>query len=228
MTNDMDGDVFETQLIKNAVAPFNDILPVALPDVKDGVMRAFELEDLNRCVDTTAYASNVLWSLRRYFEKNPVDGWKLVGRRDCLHMKHESDGLEMRFTKAFKFTGALSPAGSNGSRRRAYMQGRLRTKEELLQLFSDRPSLKDDIVQIAWMEENDQFSFTAYVPKEPGHFPHSPEAWLVFPIGVAGGEYNKLAFQSSEEAPLLVPKHNVIVEDDIQSQKKKEESTERK
>lgn len=108
MTNDMDGDVFETQLIKNAVAPFNDILPVALPDVKDGVMRAFELEDLNRCVDTTAYASNVLWSLRRYFEKNPVDGWKLVGRRDCLHMKHESDGLEMRFTKAFKFTGALS------------------------------------------------------------------------------------------------------------------------
>lgn len=24
MTNDMDGDVFETQLIKNAVAPFND------------------------------------------------------------------------------------------------------------------------------------------------------------------------------------------------------------
>ena len=126
MVDDMDGDVFETKLIKNAVAPFNDILPVALPNVKDGVMHAFELEDLDRGVDTTAYASNVLWSLRRHFEKNPVDGWKLIGRRDCLHMKHESDGLEMRFTKAFKFTGALSPAGGNGSRRRAYMQGRLR------------------------------------------------------------------------------------------------------
>ena len=89
MVDDMDGDVFETKLIKNAVAPFNDILPVALPNVKDGVMHAFELEDLDRGVDTTAYASNVLWSLRRHFEKNPVDGWKLIGRRDCLHMKHE-------------------------------------------------------------------------------------------------------------------------------------------
>lgn len=205
MTNDMDGDVFETQLIKNAVAPFNDILPVALPDVKDGVMRAFELEDLNRCVDTTAYASNVLWSLRRYFEKNPVDGWKLVGRRDCLHMKHESDGLEMRFTKAFKFTGALSPAGSNGSRRRAYMQGRLRTKEELLQLFSDRPSLKDDIVQIAWTEENDQFSFTAYVPKEPGHFPHSPRHGLSSRLESLGANTISSHFNRLRKRPCLFP-----------------------
>ncbi|WP_440200491.1 hypothetical protein [Bifidobacterium sp.] len=227
MVDDIDGDVFEARLIKNAVARFNDILPVVLPNVRARVMHAFELEDLDRCVDTTAYASNILWSLRRYFEKNPVDGWKLIGRRDCLHMKHESDGLEMRFTKAFKFTGALSPAGGNRSRRRAYIQGRLRTKEEMLQLF-DYPSLKDDIVQIAWTEEHDQFSFTAYVPKEPGKFPRSPEAWLVFPIGVAESEYNELAFQSSEEAPLLVPKHNLIVGNDMLPQKKIEETIERK
>ena len=227
MVDDIDGDVFEARLIKNAVARFNDILPVVLPNVRARVMHAFELEDLDRCVDTTAYASNILWSLRRYFEKNPVDGWKLIGRRDCLHMKHESDGLEMRFTPAFQFPGALSPAGGNRSRRRAYIQGRLRTKEEMLQLF-DYPSLKDDIVQIAWTEEHDQFSFTAYVPKEPGKFPRSPEAWLVFPIGVAESEYNELAFHSSEEAPLLVPKHNLIVGNDMLPQKKIEETIERK
>ena len=73
--DDMDGDVFETKLIKNAVALFNDILPVALPNVKDGVMHAFELEDLDRGVDTTAYASNVLWSLRRHFEEKEPSGW---------------------------------------------------------------------------------------------------------------------------------------------------------
>lgn len=227
MVNDTDGDVFETTLIKNAVAPFNDILPVALPDVRDKVVHAFELEGLNRRVDTTAYASNILWTLRRYFEKNPIDGWKLTGCRDCLHMKHGSDGLEIRFTKAFKFTGALSPAGGNKARQRAYMQGKLRTEEELLQLF-DHPSLKNDIVQIAWAEENNQFSFTAYVPKEPGKFPYSPEAWLAFPIGVDGNEYNKLTFQSAEKAPLLVPRHNLIVENDIQLQKKNQEITERK
>ena len=83
-------------------------------------------------------------------------------------------------------------------------------------------------MQIAWTEEHDQFSFTAYVPKEPGKFPRSPEAWLVFPVGVAESEYNKLTFQSSEEAPLLVPKHNLIVENDMLTQKKIEETTERK
>ena len=219
MVDDMDGDVFETTLIKNAVAPFNDILPVALPDIKDRAMHALKLEDLDRRVDTTAYASNILWSLRRYFEKDPVDGWKLIGRRDCLHMKHESDGLEMRFTKAFAFTGALSPAGGNESRRRTYMQGKLRTRDEMLPLF-DHPSLKGDVVQIVWTEEDDRFSFTAYVPKEPGKFPRSPKAWLVFPIGVSRSEYSEPAFHSGEEAPLLVRKHNLIVEDDMPSQKK--------
>lgn len=225
MIESADCDVYEAMLIKKAMTPFNDILPIVLPEVRDKTIQALEVQGLNRAIDKTAYASNMLWSFRRYIEINKVDGWKLIGRRDSLHMIHEKTGLKIRFTKAFALTDKLSPAGSNGLRQKAYMQGKLRTEEEMLQLF-DSPSLAGDVVHIVWMEKKGHFYFTAYIPKETGRYPHSPESWLAFPVGVSSSEYNDLAFHSDEEAPLLVPKQNLIVESSMVSQKKNREIVE--
>lgn len=218
METNASSDIFEARLIMKTVAPFNAILPVALPEVRDRVINAFKIEGLNSKVDTTAYASNILWTLRSYFERNTVEGWRLINRRDCIHMEHET-GLELRFTKSYAFTGGLSPAGHNISRQKAYMQGRLRTENEI-PLFFGNPSLDGDVVQIAWTEWKGKFSFTAYLPKELGHFRKSPESWLTFPVGLSNSEYDNLQFRSEETAPLLIPKHNLIIEDSIISQDK--------
>ena len=108
----------------------------------------------------------------------------------------------------------LSPAGKNGARRKAYMQGRLRTESEMMQLFGN-PSLAEHVVHIAWSEENGEFNATAYVPKDPGHFPKSPDAWLSFGLGLPQSDYDNLSFSTDDEAPLFVPTKNTIKEPTI-------------
>lgn len=207
----IDGDTYEGNLIKEKTKPFNYLLPQALPEVDEMVASAMRAEQLDPRKYTSAYANNVLWTLRRYIEENPLDGWALKGRRDCLHLVDKSSGLLVKITKSFAFTRSLAPAGPNAARRRTYMQGEFRTEDEMMQLFGG-VSLEGDVVHIAWTKDNGEFSFMAYVPKEAGSFPRSPEARLAYSIGIDESEYDGLSFEAKAEPPMLVPMRNLLIE----------------
>lgn len=217
-------DSYEAQLLKDTMAPFNSFLPKSMPEVDSKVRRALNTMGLAVRNYKTAYASNMLWTIRNYIEDNPIAGWVLKKPENCLHLVNLENGLTAKITKSFAFTGGLSPAGHNELRRTAYIQDMFRTEEEIRTLLGGH-SLDGRVVQVTWTRSSEGvFSFMAYVPKDAGNFPKSPDARIAFSIGISENEYDNLSFATDEDAPVFVQKKNIIIERDINKSKATKET----
>ena len=213
-----DADAYEATLIKQAMEPLNLALPGIMTEaaerVEPGMKGIFGSE---WGVYTKPYADSLLGAVHQIIDHHPIPGYTLLQRRDRVHLSHDSTELTVRFIKAFAFTDGLAPAGSNHARRVAYLQGRLRSRDEMEEFRLDGSafSLRDDTIFIIWRKQQDRtFRFTAVKPIEEGSFPDSPRASLTFTLGIDSQEYDSLSFEPRHpNATILVPQKNLIESD---------------
>ncbi|MCI1868239.1 hypothetical protein [Bifidobacterium crudilactis] len=206
-------DTFEAEKLKEGCSSLNRSLLPTLMDVSDTANSS--MRELFHHPDTykKLYANIVLSLMRERIQEFPIEGFKLDAHADRLWLVNQQYGFQVRFNKAFAFTGKLHPAGLTESSKSAYLQGRLRTEEELQQagLFAGNDLLADDILFVSWQQlANGSINIVAAKPVDVGHFPHSPEVSLSFPLGVDEEIFRKKFNPVQTGEPLFVRPQNVV------------------
>ena len=214
---DTPDEVFEAELIQRAMRPLNLALPGILAEADRRVIPAMNAMYGDKWkVYRTQYAEYPLGAVHQGIEQGMIPEFTLLHRRDRVHLIHQQTSLTIRFVKNFAYTGGLAPAGTNTARRQAYLQGTLRTREQMreLQLEETIYSLGDDTIFLLWTKLLDgTFRLQAVKPLETGRFPKSPKASLTFELGLEQGDYDALSFMGSGlKDQIMVPRTNLIVE----------------
>lgn len=196
------------ELIRQNLSPINDALPVLLPQARARSLKAMDALRTPREKYPKLYADNFNATLRSAIADDPIDGWKLAGASNCLHLWNPDTGLKLRFLKEFRFEGTVPPAGTNHRRREAWAQPAILDQK----VFGERP-LEDAEIILVWAESNGAFHCSAYLPVGPGKFPSGAPciALMVLPME---GDLEKMSFNGEDaDSELLVPKTNTIIQE---------------
>lgn len=196
------------ELIRQNLSSINDALPVLLPQARARSLKAMDALRTPREKYPKLYADNFNATLRSAIADDPIDGWKLAGASNCLHLCNPDTGLKLRFLKEFRFEGTVPPAGTNHRRREAWAQPAILDQK----VFGERP-LEDAEIILVWTESNGAFHCSAYLPVGPGKFPSGAPciALMVLPME---GDLEKMSFNGEDAGnELLVPKTNTIIQE---------------
>lgn len=198
------------ELIKQRLAPINDMIPTNLPLAKGRATAALDALGVSRNEYKGLYAENFLAALRQLLLEDPVDDWKVSGASNCLHLMDPETHMKLRFIKEFAF-GGLPPAGKNLRRTQAWCQ-------EPLSLFdqwdsNSRYPLDGTEIVVLWTETSDRFLCDAVQPLDAGSFPRRAKGKLILamPIGVPADMFDKMTFDGGEAEERMVPLTNTII-----------------
>ena len=196
------------ELIRQNLSPINDALPVLLSQARARSLEAMDMLRTPREKYPKLYADSFTGTLRSAIADDPIDGWKLAGASNCLHLRNPDTGLKLRFLKEFRFEGTVPPAGTNHRRREAWAQPAILDQK----VFGERPLENTEIIMV-WTESNGALHCSAYLPVAPGKFPKGAPciALMVLPME---GDLEKISFNGEDAGnKLLVPKTNTIIEE---------------
>ena len=196
------------ELIRQNLSPINDALPVLLSQARARSLEAMDMLRTPREKYPKLYADSFTGTLRSAIADDPIDGWKLAGASNCLHLRNPDTGLKLRFLKEFRFEGTVPPAGTNHRRREAWVQSAILDQK----VFGERPLENTEIIMV-WTESNGALHCSAYLPVAPGKFPKGAPciALMVLPME---GDLEKISFNGEDAGnKLLVPKTNTIIEE---------------
>ena len=196
------------ELIRQNLSPINDALPVLLSQARGRALSAMDALCTPREKNPKLYADSFSATMRAEIDADPIEGWKLTGAPNCLHLRNVDTGLKLRFLKKFRFEGAVPPAGPNRRRREAWTQPAL-----LDQVVFGRRPLEGTEIILVWTEANGAFHCSAYIPHGPGRFPKGAPSIALMALPMEG-YLMELTFNGEDtDDELLVPKTNIIVQE---------------
>lgn len=147
--------------------------------------------------------------------KEPIEGWGLEKNSTYVHLLHHQTGLKIRLLKSDAYTGGLTHAGQNPTRRALYYQQPAIRSEEELPLNLNGPTLEDVTIFVTWDSiPEEEPVLTAYKPLEPGKWKDGAPASLVVSLGIKQEEFDNLRFTINQDQPLYIPT-NVQSEDEL-------------
>jgi hypothetical protein len=210
-----ESDIFEAKRLVEGTESLNTALPAVAMIASERATNSLAQLGVNPRHFARLYATNFLAAVHEIVDHDPIEGFRLDRHRDRVMLINKQDGFRVHLNKAFSFTGKLAPAGKSATKRSAYIQGSLRSKEELLEsrLFTENDLLEDDDLYVTWIQHaNMQFEFMAYKPLGPGSFPNSPKASLIFPLGTKEKEFATAFSPTETDEPIFVSKSNMVEE----------------
>lgn len=216
-------DSFEAKLIVQTLSSLNLALPNYLGRGIDAVSQAFASPlEMRKEQYPAQWALMVLAKTNSLILKDPLDGWNLEKGTKYLHLAHQETGLRVRVLKCDSYTGGLTHAGRNRSRRALYYQPAAIRSEEELDHALNGPSLDDVTIFVTWEEAAEGGPLlTGYKPLEPGRWRQGAKASLVVSLGIKQEDYDGLSFPVETREPLFFPA-GIMSEEELEEKEKLE------